>query len=766
MDAEKSRSRRFSFGVKNPAAARSSVVLSTANAPEADAQPAPKDGEKTRSRRFSFGLKNSAPSPANDAEGDGQQGSGEKRRSRKFSFGMKNPFNKSESASASPAPAVNPHALLPPGAARPAIPSRAGSQGTTDAAFSSSNTTTTTSSLATTPPPAADSPVSSIKPPSPPPPSSPLALGLSRSANNSSASLAAKMNPFKRKPPPSISDEPFVIVPTLNKGKGKLTLEISDAEKERLERMTAPPNLPDSRPQTPSDNTIPVRSFGPGKRGSFFADGDDADKEEKIDERNNRVSRFLNDYAANNELGLAIPSPSLRGMPLAPPSMTDSADNSIAATDSTGHSDGTARYEIGVMNDKLKDGSYEFGDFTLNRCKSTLVGMDQTTEMHHAAHRHWMDPMDREDRPPGYQPIDRRDRVTRATALSMITDLMLNEDLQPSEAVDFLEDLENACKTDGVSLSELLGEDMSIGGVPPLMWEIQRCNWREEPELLMFLVIRTPRAKVPWMIRTACQAIGDNALLQRLRETLEPDILCDVMPSSSESEFNVAITIKDFAQKLRPKETSWTTEGKKGDVKKTHVEASSVTIEWIVEERAWALELKADALELTLLDGPPATVSARLHVDPSDTLELALLDDNVYGGPQAGRSVQGSSAHSRDMEFPSGTVLLPISRAGRNSLISKPAWRPETWGNDLHDARIPVSFQLKVSLNQILEAPNRPIEEEKVTTGSPDEDDDWVIEYDDGKPAVAEEDSSGWVLASWSGKDKDLDGPDEEPLTK
>lgn len=374
--------------------------------------------------------------------------------------------------------------------------------------------------------------------------------------------------------------------------------------------------------------------------------------------------------------------------------------------------------------------------------------------------RNWMDPPDDEDRPT-YGSIDRRDRVTRATALSMITDLMLNEDLQPSDAVDFLEDLENGCKKDGVSLSELLGEDMSTGGVPPLMWEIQRCNWREEPELLMFLMIHTPRPKVPWMIRTACQAVGDNGLLQQLRETLEPDVLCHVM-SSSDLGFDVAVTVKDLTEKLRPKQTTWISEGKHGQEKRSHVEASSVTIEWIVEERAWALELKADALELTLLDGPPATVTARLHVDPSDALELALLDENVSGGLQVGPSVQGSSIHSCDMEFPQGTVLLPISRAGRNSLTLKPTWRPETWESGLHETRTPVSFQLKVSLGQILELPTRPIEEEKVTKGAPEEDDDWVIEYDDGEPATPEEGSSGWVLASWSGKDKDLDERDVE----
>lgn len=129
-----------------------------------------------------------------------------------------------------------------------------------------------------------------------------------------------------------------------------------------------------------------------------------------------------------------------------------------------------------------------------------------------------------------YASTDRRDRVTRATVLSMITDLMLNEDLHPSEAVNFLEDLEDACKKDGVSLPELLTEEMSTGGVPPLMWEIQRCNWREEPELLFFLVTRTPSPKVPWMIRTACQAVGDNELLQLLREMLEPDVSCHALP--------------------------------------------------------------------------------------------------------------------------------------------------------------------------------------------------------------------------------------------
>lgn len=371
---EKRRSRLFSFGSKNVPDTTQSLASALASAPanntgvQKDVAPAPAapvvapaapapaassatpagtTSEKRRSRRFSFGVKNQAtqsttasPSPpANDAEGDG----GDKRRSRRFSFGMKNPFNKkesSESSSASPAPAVNPHALLPPGAARPAILSRAGSQATVDTSSSSNVPSTVTS-----PPASTDSAATSIKAPSPPPPSSPLAAPLLvRSANNSSASLAGKMNPFKRKPPPSLSDEPFVIVPTFNTGKGKLKLEISDAERERLERMSAPPSLPTSRPQTPSDLTVPVRLFGSGKRGSFFEDGDDGDKEEKIDERNNRVSRFLSDYAANNELGLAIPSPSLRGMPLAPSSMSDSTtNNSVAATDSTGHSDATAR---------------------------------------------------------------------------------------------------------------------------------------------------------------------------------------------------------------------------------------------------------------------------------------------------------------------------------------------------------------------------------------------------------------------------------------
>lgn len=143
-----------------------------------------------------------------------------------------------------------------------------------------------------------------------------------------------------------------------------------------------------------------------------------------------------------------------------------------------------------------------------------------------------------QDRSNNYGGIDRRDRVTRATALSMITDLMLNEHMHPSETVDLFEDLEDTCRNDGVSLPELLAENMYTGGVPPLMWEIQRCNWRESPELLMFLATNTPRSKVPWMIRTACQAVGDNELLQLLRETIEPDILCHVtsrlVPDSGE----------------------------------------------------------------------------------------------------------------------------------------------------------------------------------------------------------------------------------------
>lgn len=346
-----------------------------------------------------------------------------------------------------------------------------------------------------------------------------------------------------------------------------------------------------------------------------------------------------------------------------------------------------------------------------------------------------------QDRSNNYGGINRRDRVTRATALSMITDLMLNEHMHPSETVDLFEDLENACQKDGVSLPELLAENMYTGGVPPLMWEIQRCNWRESPELMMFLAINTPRSKVPWMIRTACQAVGDNELLQLLRETIEPDILCHV--TSSDFKFGVSVTVRDLANKLRPKETSWMSEGKRGDEKKSYVESSSISIEWLVEERAWALELKTDAVELTLLQGPPAIVTASLRVDLPD---------------EGGHDL----AQTCDIDFPRNTVLLPISRAGRNSLAIKPTWRPESWQDSVRGTRAPVSFHLKVSLKQILDTSGHPAEEEKSTKSTPEEDDDWVIEYDDGEPTVVEEGSSGWVLASWSGEDKDMDEHDEK----
>ncbi|KAG9014287.1 hypothetical protein FRB90_005465 [Tulasnella sp. 427] len=344
---EKPRSRRFSFGMKNASAnvvvpgapgqatASGAVFPSSSSSSTTPAADGESTEEKRRSRRFSFGLKN-APSPAagpSDEDGD-------KRRPRRISFGMKNPFKKESSVSSSEpqstAPVANPHALLPPGAARPGFPSRAGSQGTLDAIPTPLSASNPSPSPSLTPPGESTS--------SPPLGTSSSPLLLSRSANNSSQSLASKvMNPllFKRKPAPSLGDDgSFVMVPTLNKGKGKTRIEISEAERERLERMTAPPVLPDSRPQTPSDNTVPVRYFGAGKRESFFADGDDINREEKIDEKNNRVSRFLSQYAANNELGLAIPSPSLKGVPLAPSSTIggDSTNNSVS-----GHSDTTTR---------------------------------------------------------------------------------------------------------------------------------------------------------------------------------------------------------------------------------------------------------------------------------------------------------------------------------------------------------------------------------------------------------------------------------------
>ncbi|KAG9014286.1 hypothetical protein FRB90_005463 [Tulasnella sp. 427] len=370
----------------------------------------------------------------------------------------------------------------------------------------------------------------------------------------------------------------------------------------------------------------------------------------------------------------------------------------------------------------------------------SLAAADQTTKVLSSfcteEQSDWMAPLFHD----GYQSNNRQDRVTRATALSMITDLMLNEAIHPSDAVDFLEDLESSCQKDGVSLPELLAENMSTGDVPPLMWEIQRCRWREEPELLMFLVIRTLRAKVPWMIRTACQAVGDNSLMQVLRETLEPDVVCHL--NWRDVEFDVSVTVKSLASKLDAKTVAWTSVKTEQDIKilaTPVVEPRSVNIEWLVEERAWALELKTDAVELTLLEGPPAVVTASLYVEPP---------------------TKGNSAQDCYMEFPSPAVLLPISRAGRNSLIVKPAWRPESWGEG-RDSGEAVSFQLRVKLEHVDHVAKEKVEkEEEAVKSGLEAEDDWVIEDDDGEPVLAEEAEEanpGWVLASYTGKDEDVE---------
>ncbi|KAG9015601.1 hypothetical protein FRB90_004779 [Tulasnella sp. 427] len=221
----------------------------------------------------------------------------------------------------------------------------------------------------------------------------------------------------------------------------------------------------------------------------------------------------------------------------------------------------------------------------------------------------------------------------------------------------------------------------------------------------MFLLIRTPRSKVSRMIRTACQSVGDIELMQLLRETLEPDVLYQIS-SSDPYAFEISVTINNLGMRLRYP-AAWTLD-KPSEVGE---KSSSVTIEWLTEGRAWALELTMESVELVLLDGPSASVNATLHVDP----------------PSDRHWVPGS-----DMDFPPDVWLVPLSEGGSATSILRPNWGLKTWGateNKRTGTQKPATFQVQVRLKG-LDDPS-PTEAREATESSPEEE-GWSIVAVDG----------------------------------
>ncbi len=104
---------------------------------------------------------------------------------------------------------------------------------------------------------------------------------------------------------------------------------------------------------------------------------------------------------------------------------------------------------------------------------------------------------------------------------------MINDALKPMEAVELLQDLSEGCQDAGVALSELLAEEMYVGGVTPLAYEILRCD-RTALELATFLIAETTSSKVPWIVRNACFIRNDNELLQQLRSVISSSGRMDV----------------------------------------------------------------------------------------------------------------------------------------------------------------------------------------------------------------------------------------------
>jgi len=332
----------------------------------------------------------------------------------------------------------------------------------------------------------------------------------------------------------------------------------------------------------------------------------------------------------------------------------------------------------------------------------------------------------------------------------MITDIMLNEDYQPIEAVDFLEDLEDACRDAGVPFSELLGEDMYIGNVPPIRYEILRCDYQTNPELLMYLVTRTRRVDLDALVRAACLSRDDNFLFQMLRDTMGYNADKQISSSGHDTRFEVLFNINELVKGFTPPPLSEKQRlaEKLGDKEKPA--PPQIEFEWIAAQRAWKLVLTRETISLSLLQGDPMTIGGSIAaIFPAD------------------------NANAVNMPFPSEALLKPMSMAGRNSLVIRPTPPPADWPQLATDGDIliqldveavklpPPSDPIKAPSPSEPEAPiivEHPVEEQPTKPMMSNiDDDDWVIEYDDAPIDRDDTPNPEWVLASYSGKDADAD---------
>ncbi|KAG8901806.1 hypothetical protein FRB99_005090 [Tulasnella sp. 403] len=300
----------------------------------------------------------------------------------------------------------------------------------------------------------------------------------------------------------------------------------------------------------------------------------------------------------------------------------------------------------------------------------------------------------------------RRDRLTRASALSLITDVMLNEDLAPIEVVDVLEDIAEQCKDDGVPFSELLAENMYVGDVPPLVFEIHRCDWDIGRELVMYLLTQTAKTSqaVRWMVKSACIQRGNDELFQHLREVLGGTDGCEYQVSVVEANgtFETMISIFDLEKALRPPppppsrplsekaqmrlheitNTSLFTPGagSSSAPDKPAARPPEINIEWIIGDRAWTLQILDDRVTLRMDVGTPGIVTANLRVvspiEDGEPICLAMFPE---------------------------TTLFPIRSAGKNSVSITPSMTATMW--TMFTVERTILLQLDVRVQPLIPPP-------------------------------------------------------------
>ncbi|KAG8847805.1 hypothetical protein FRB96_001393 [Tulasnella sp. 330] len=239
---------------------------------------------------------------------------------------------------------------------------------------------------------------------------------------------------------------------------------------------------------------------------------------------------------------------------------------------------------------------------------------------------------DRTDDPP-----TRTDGGVRTTTLEVISSVMMNPNVGVAGTILTLEDLMEQCRGAGVSFSELLEIEVEGYDMVPLMIEIIRCDFEGAPDLLLFLLQHTASArKFHWFIRRGCM-LRNDCLFEKLRQiTPHPNELrgppafeyvvsleqyttpLTHMTSTPNNTFRALISIQNFAVALDENAQALQSKGRReNEGKRTllGVEAEpGLTCEIVALGRCWSLEVGANRLILTLIDGVECNLDASVSV--------------------------------------------------------------------------------------------------------------------------------------------------------